>query len=247
VAEGGLKKLQGEAAEGGSPYLRPRDAATLILVDDSRTAPKVLMGRRRRDLAFMPGRYVFPGGRVDPADGRVPHAGGMAAHMEARLLNGMRGRASRTRARALAMSALRETFEEAGLILGTPGDPPSKPVPESWRAFFGEGFLPAPGALTYIARAVTPPGRTRRFDARFFVAGAHHIAKTIPLSDTVEPELEDLVWVSLADARALELPRITHVVLDELEARLQHDPGLEADTPVPFYHQRHGHFVRELL
>ena len=48
--------------------LKPRDAATLIIVDSSSGEPKVLLGRRRMDMVFMPGRYVFPGGRVDPAD-----------------------------------------------------------------------------------------------------------------------------------------------------------------------------------
>ena len=53
------------------PNLRPRDAATLIIVDASGKKPKVLMGRRHERHSFMPGKFVFPGGRVDPADVRA--------------------------------------------------------------------------------------------------------------------------------------------------------------------------------
>jgi len=56
------------------PYLRPRDAATLILVRQRGKIPEVLLGCRDAKHAFMPNRYVFPGGRVDPADARVPVA-----------------------------------------------------------------------------------------------------------------------------------------------------------------------------
>ena len=56
------------------PYFRPRDAATLILIDRTATKPKVLVGRRHDNVVFMPGKYVFPGGRVDKADNRVPVA-----------------------------------------------------------------------------------------------------------------------------------------------------------------------------
>ena len=57
-----------------SPYVRPKDAATLILVDRGGQVPKVLLGKRHQGHKFMPGKFVFPGGRVDPADRRMPAA-----------------------------------------------------------------------------------------------------------------------------------------------------------------------------
>ena len=67
------------------PYVRPKDAATLILVDRSGSAPKVLLGKRHARHKFMPGRYVFPGGRVDPGD-RL-HAGRASARIRRRRRN----------------------------------------------------------------------------------------------------------------------------------------------------------------
>ncbi len=61
------------------PYFRPKDAATLILVDRSAATPKVLVGKRHDKVVFMPGKFVFPGGRVDKADNRVPVAAPITA------------------------------------------------------------------------------------------------------------------------------------------------------------------------
>ncbi len=111
------------AADGAKPQmqkktLRPRDAATLIIVDTSSGEPKVLLGRRRMDMVFMPGRYVFPGGRVDPADKLIAVHDDLSEDDRAKLLVGMKGTPSLTRVRALALAAIRETFEEAGLLIG---------------------------------------------------------------------------------------------------------------------------------
>ncbi|MBS0242831.1 MAG: NUDIX hydrolase, partial [Proteobacteria bacterium] len=100
--------------------LRPRDAATLILVDRTRALPRVLLGRRRADLKFMAGKFVFPGGRVDKTDRFVPAASELADHETQKLLVDMKGGGSASRARALALAAVRETYEEAGVIVGAP-------------------------------------------------------------------------------------------------------------------------------
>src|ERR1700733_4257701 len=105
-----------EKIEKTYPYMRPRDAATLILVRMKGKTPEVLMGCRAAAHAFMPNRYVFPGGRVDPADAHVPVATPLDRHVKARLLKA----ASEKRAHALGVAAIRETFEESGLILGKP-------------------------------------------------------------------------------------------------------------------------------
>src|SRR5579863_788060 len=93
------------------PYRRPVDAATLILVDRTAATPKVLVGKRHDKVVFMPGKIVFPGGRVDKADGRVPLAAPIPQALEANLLKG-RPRIAPARARSLAVAAIREACEE---------------------------------------------------------------------------------------------------------------------------------------
>jgi 8-oxo-dGTP pyrophosphatase MutT (NUDIX family) len=224
--------------------LRPRDAATLIVVDTSSGEPRVLLGRRRPDLVFMPGRYVFPGGRVDPADRQVAAGDDLAPDSLARLMVAMKGIASEARARALALAAVRETFEEAGLLIGTKAEasPPARtPV---WQRFFDHGYLPSLARLTFFARAITPPGRPRRFDTRFFCAPAEAVVHRIAIADG---ELSDLEWHSIAQARTLELPNITRVVLEDLGERIAAGALHDSAIPVPFYHRRNGNFHRDLI
>lgn len=240
-------RLITEEKRGTGPTLKPRDAATLILVDHAGPAPRVLMGRRRPDLAFMPGKYVFPGGRVDPTDAKAPACDHLPEALEARLLVRMRGRPSRRRARALAMTAVRETFEETGLLVGTPGDASADGLPEIWADYLGQGIVPALSPLRLVARAITPPGRPRRFDTRFFTAPADAIGKRLPLDCAPDGELEDICWLTFDAARDLDLPRITHVVLDGIEADLAAGVNYDRHPAVPFYHMRHGRFVRDMV
>lgn len=224
--------------------LRPRDAATLIIVDTSSGEPKVLLGRRRMDMVFMPGRYVFPGGRVDPADKTMAVEEDLSEDDLAKLLVGMKGTPSTARARGLALAAVRETFEEAGLIIGR--STPNLPVGKSpdWVDFLAHGFAPALSQLTFFARAITPPGRPRRFDTRFFCVPAEAIVHRVPIEDG---ELSDLEWHSLIQARSLELPNITRVVLEDLGERIQANALHAPEIPVPFYHRRQGSFRRDLI
>src|SRR5438876_8892846 len=97
------------------PYLRPKDAATIILIDRSGATPKVLLGRRHHGHKFMPGKFVFPGGRMEPLDRRMGAATPLDPRIEARLMQHTR-RPSADKARALALAAIRETFEETGLL-----------------------------------------------------------------------------------------------------------------------------------
>ena len=224
--------------------LRPRDAATLIIVDQSSGEPRVLLGRRRLDMAFMPGRYVFPGGRVDPADRHVTVESDLPPADLKRLMVAMKGSASAARARALALAAVRETFEEAGLIIGTPLRAGATPKTEAWQAFFATGFQPALAQLRFFARAITPPGRPRRFDSRFFCVPAEAIVRKV---EAANDELSDLEWHSIAQARSLELPNITRVVLEDLGERIAAGALHTGDMPVPFYHRRNGSFRRDLI
>src|SRR6185312_16240839 len=107
-----LDKAESNDASLGAGPRRPRDAATLILLDSKGGEVHVLMGRRHARHAFMPGKFVFPGGRTDPDDGRVPVTDMLDPLEEAKLLATI-ARRSQARARAIALSAIRETYEEA--------------------------------------------------------------------------------------------------------------------------------------
>jgi len=224
--------------------LRPRDAATLIIVDTVGGEPRVLLGRRRADLVFMPGRYVFPGGRVDPADRHIAVEHDLEPGNLKNLMVAMKGNRSPRRARALALAAVRETFEEAGLLIGTPTLAGSPPKAQVWHQFFSHGYRPALTQLTFFARAITPPGRPRRFDTRFFCVAAEAVVHRVAAADG---ELCDLEWHSIEQARSLELPNITRVVLEDLGERIVAGALQKCDLPVPFYHRRNGTFHRDLI
>ena len=220
---------------------RPRDAATLILLDKRGSEFRVLMGRRHMRHAFMPGKFVFPGGRTDPADSRVPVAENLHPREAEKLVG---PRISIARARAIAMSALRETYEEAGLLIGRKGD--FSTTKADWQGFAEHGVCPSLEKLRFVARAITPPGRVRRFDTRFLAAFKEDVA--VELADGGPTnELEELVWLPIAQAREADIPTITRSVLGDIEARLKSDPELAPGGPVPFYYMRHNRFCREIL
>jgi 8-oxo-dGTP pyrophosphatase MutT (NUDIX family) len=228
-----------------SHYVRPKDAATLILVDRSQPVPKVLLGKRHQRHKFMPGRFVFPGGRVDPVDRLMPVARPLDPHAQAHLMKRVQ-RASSAKAQAFALAAIRETFEETGLLLGARSPEAVVQVPNGpWTAFAEAKILPDLGALHFIGRAITPPGRPRRFDARFFTADATAIAHRIEGVTGPDAELTELVWMSLAEAKQLDMPAVTGVMMEELDARIA--DGFGHDLPVPFYSMPRGRFRRELL
>jgi 8-oxo-dGTP pyrophosphatase MutT (NUDIX family) len=203
--------------------MRPRDAATLILVRRE-AEPRVLMGKRHGGMAFMANKFVFPGGRLDPADARIAAGGDLRPEVSAKAAFGI----TPQKARGLALAAIRETFEETGILIGERPDKIPRTRAAAWAKFFGHGIVPRLDRLDFIARAVTPPNRTRRFDARFFMADAETIAHQ--LDAAANEELLTPCWVTLAEARALDLPSITRRVLDEVEARFE--SGLR---PVPFF------------
>lgn len=227
--------------------LRPRDAATLIVLRRDGDSHRVLMGRRHDAHKFMPGKYVFPGGRTDPADSRIRPLTGLDPVVEAKLLARMRGRPSPARARGLGMAALRETFEEAGLVIGANPATNLRSKASGWREFLHTGVQPTLHHLVFVARAVTPPGRTRRFDTRFFVAEAEHVMGDLHDLSGASEELLELHWLTFAEARERDIPQITSVVLTELEDRLSRADGMDPSLPVPFYYMRGGTFVRDEL
>lgn len=196
--------------------VRIRDAASLILL---RHGTDVLMGQRAGTAAFMPSKFVFPGGAVDADDANLPFAAPLNPVCAARLALD-----SDPAPATLAATAIRELFEETGQRLSAPGGWPQPPAP--WGPFAQTGHLPDASALRYIFRAVTPPGNPRRFDARFFLADAGALSTDPDDFSLAQPELQHLHWVPLDRVRDLDLPFITGIVLAEVAARLRgHDPA----------------------
>ncbi len=221
----------GDAPRVGSRQ-RPRDAATLILVRPRGAAFEVLMGRRAPGHVFMASKWVFPGGRVERSDAAAAVAADLSPVDAARLSREVPAR----RARALALAAVRETFEETGLLLARAAPPASVAGP--WREFRAQGALPNLAALSYVARAITPPGRARRFDARFFMADASALLHPEPTAGS--GELDEIAWLPLDEARGLDLPAITRFVLGEVAGRLS---GVA--RPLPFVRMVRGRHVVE--
>jgi len=206
---------------------RTRDAATLILTRGPAGKAEVLMGRRAPGHVFMASKWVFPGGRIERSDYTAASATDLPREDAARLAREGNAR----RARALALTAVRETFEETGLMLAEPARVASVAGP--WREFRAVGALPDLAALSYVARAITPPGRTRRFDARFFMADASALLHPEPTEGS--GELDEIAWLSLEDALALDLPAITRFVMGEVAERLIHP-----NRPLPFVRMVRG-------
>ncbi len=223
----------------GAPLPKPIDAATMLIVRREAAGPTVLMGHRSAAHKFMPNTFVFPGGRVDPEDHTPPAADDLALETLHRLTR--RRRVSRRRARALALAAIRETFEETGLIVGRPHGGKVDPgdVAEDWREFFEAGYQPTLAAIDYIFRAVTPPDNFRRFDARFFLVDADHATGQIGGTG----ELVDLQWIPLADA--MHMPRTPSPTRGALQTALDivekgHRLPQPMDTPLPALITRYG-------
>ena len=227
------------------PDSEPRDAATLMLIDRSdRTQPKVLLGRRHANHKFMPGKFVFPGGRIEAADRLMPAASELPAETQKKLLTRV-AEPSPAYARAFPLAALRETCEETGLILGTKREPAPQVPGDDWIDFARASIFPDLAQIHFIARAITPPRRPRRFDTRFFTADASAIAHRIDGIVGPNSELVELVWAPIAEAAKLDMPTITSVILEELGARVA--AGMGRELPVPFYFMRDQKFFRELL
>jgi 8-oxo-dGTP pyrophosphatase MutT (NUDIX family) len=226
------------------PGVPIRDAATMLVIDRTKAVPHVLMGRRHHGHKFMPGKFVFPGGRVEIADRRMNVGTPLDPRVEARLMKEVR-RPSPQKSRGFALAAIREVFEETGLALGAPGTATARAPSEPWAKFVATGILPDLARVHFIARAVTPPGRPRRFDTRFFAVDAEAIAARIEGVVGPDTELVELVWLPVADTAELDMPGITMAVLEELKLRTA--GGFTHDLPVPYYRMQRGKRVREFL
>ncbi|HWI28065.1 MAG TPA: NUDIX domain-containing protein [Stellaceae bacterium] len=207
--------------------VRPRDAASLILLRDGKDGIEVLIGRRGRGARFMPGRYVFPGGRVVPEDAR-PWAEELADRGTPGFL-------------ALKRAALRETFEETGLVIGEPRhaahghDTALSPVEAAYRA---RGIAPAPSRLSLVGRAITPTASPIRFHARFFVADGRLAAGELRPCE----ELEELHWHPVEREPPGAMQNVTRFML---RCAVEAWRGGAPETPPLYWHRGQRALVRQ--
>ncbi len=227
-----------------SPDSEPRDAATLMLIDRAGAKPKVLLGRRHDSHKFMPGKFVFPGGRIEALDRAMSAASELHPDTQTKLRERVVN-PSAEMARGFALAAVREMAEETGLLLGAKRNVAPQVPDDIWNDFAKANVHPDLAQIHFIARAITPPRRPRRFDTRFFTADATSIAHKIEGVIGPNSELVELVWVPIEEATKLDMPTITGVVLEELAARV--DAGMAHSLPVPFYFMKDQKFFRELL
>lgn len=220
-----------------NPPAEPRAATSLILVRDAASAtPRVLMGKRRSTARFMPDARVFPGGAVEEADATaaalIRPGEGLAPICAERLSRDVRGAPS---AEALALSAVRETFEETGVRVGAAASNAGAgaAVDPSWAAYLAAGVRPRLSGLVFVLRAITPPTMKIRFDARIFAVDADAYALDLDDFSRADGELEDLRWMTFSQAVALPMPFPTALALAEVMAGAHLDPA----RPVPFLDQ----------
>lgn len=229
--------VAGRLPAAGGAQVPVRDAATVMLVRDAPSGVEVFAFRRVPRMAFAAGMLVFPGGGVDPRDldPAVPWTGTPATDLAPRL------GATPEVARALVVAAVRETFEECGVLpatrpVGPRGRGAAKPG-EPQRAALAAGTVSLAGVLRGAglvldadlllpwAHWVTPGFESRRFDTRFFLAAPPPGARPRDLdAEGLGGEGERAGWLPAADAvrrhRLGELPMLppTLVCLEELAA-----------------------------
>jgi 8-oxo-dGTP pyrophosphatase MutT (NUDIX family) len=186
------------SAAGVGDAVPVRDAATVVLLRDGAAGLETWLLTRVSQMTFAAGMSVFPGGRVEDADAQLPFAGPAS---------GLAGRfdCPETLARALLGAAVRETFEETGVLLTVPSVDLAhrRAAIEAGEVPFGRllrehGLLVDPDALRPWGRWVTPAGETRRYDTRFFVAALPSGARAADVTS----ESSAASWVGVVEALA---------------------------------------------
>jgi 8-oxo-dGTP pyrophosphatase MutT (NUDIX family) len=176
-----------------------RDAATVVLLRDGAdgAGPEVWLLTRVTQMAFAAGMTVFPGGRVDAADADLPFAGTASTDVAARFA------CAEPLARALLGAAVRETFEETGVLLTVPGADLSerRADVEDGRVGFGDllnehGLRVDADGLRPWARWVTPAGESRRYDTRFFVGAVPAGSEAMDVTG----ESSEAAWIGVGAA-----------------------------------------------
>jgi 8-oxo-dGTP pyrophosphatase MutT (NUDIX family) len=197
--------------------VRPRDAASLILLRGAGRDLEVLAGRRPRHVKFMPGVHVFPGGAIDPPDRIAWSLESGSDRLGPRLARSAR-------------AALRETWEEVGVLVGRPAEP--HPAPSASRqierAYCEQGLVAALDLLTYVGRAITPSHSSRRFNTRFFLSDGANVFGEPASSE----ELEDVRWYPVRRHPLESFRDVTRFML--ARAIALHEGTAKGETPL-FY------------
>jgi 8-oxo-dGTP pyrophosphatase MutT (NUDIX family) len=189
--------------------VKPVDAAGLVLIRTGADGePEILLGRRHPKAGFLPDIYVVPGGKVDTADDAPS---GFAESLTQTVAAALRSGGSRRPPLAFPRAALRETFEETGLLVGDTGNPIAESSAPIWQAYREAGLAPPYARIDFICRAITPVTSRRRYNTRFFLADGDSARGSIRGNG----ELEDLAWRPAAALQGLEIVDVTQYVLEE--------------------------------
>ncbi|MBL4720129.1 MAG: NUDIX domain-containing protein, partial [Alphaproteobacteria bacterium] len=208
------------------PIARPSDAASLIILRGSQKNPEVLLGQRRKDARFAPGVYVFPGGRVDRSDGA--HARPYPARSD--VVAKIARHSPERRANALVWAAIRETWEESGLLIGEPGKIDDSEKSPLHNAYADAGIRPGSAKLDYIGRAITPTRSPIRFNTRFFLTRATETHGILHLNS----ELEDIGWRTVSETlNDLKIMKVTDFALRAAVDYWRESPAPDPERPVP--------------
>ena len=232
----------GEYREPDVGLVRPKEAATLVVVRDGER-PTILMGKRASTHRFMPNKFVFPGGRLDVVDQRLQVRGELHPAVLTRLQKATRKDVTDRKLRGLALAAIRETFEETGLIIGREAPARCATRHPIWLQYFRHGIEPPLESMDFIARAITPAYRTRRFDTRFFMIHDEFIYGDPEHVARASGELNEIHWLTFAEARGLDLPAVTRWAIDIVEERLQLSRDVQLKQAAPFVRFSRGKAV----
>ena len=210
---------------------KPRDAGSLILYKIKDNKIYILMGRRPPSQKFMPDIFVFPGGAVEKDDGYMEFTEDLNTQTKQRLTK----YSSIHRARAIALAAIRETYEETGIMIGEKEQKFTKKYKNTWKNFEENKIKPRLDTLKFVARAITPRGQTKRFHARFFLSDSIFSNGSIKNNN----ELLDIDWYPLNSIfSTLPLAQVTELVLKEAITMLNIKSDINKKTP--FFSRRMG-------
>ncbi len=193
--------------------IRPVDAASLVIYKKKEGQIKVLMGRRGNSAKFQPGYYVFPGGVKE----RTDYTTNFINHLDKKSIKDMGVSNSISKAHALAMTSIREAYEEAGLVFGIQLSVNQKKSNKNWRFFQENNIYPDLGTLEYLGRAITPSYLPIRYHARFFSINLENLFCT----GKIDGELEDIKWIDLNKPLKIKMMGVQEMILKVLKTRLQ--------------------------
>lgn len=206
-----------------------RDAATVVVIRKQGEQHKVLMGQRGKNAIFMPSKFVFPGGAYEETDSQVPMSSPLSKKDQELLSLDV----TKNIGLGLAATVIRELWEETGLELAEPYKWEGAPI-TGWEVFHQQGTCPKASELTFFFRAITPVGRPRRFDARFFLCDSEAIESDLDDFSHASSELSHLQWIEIEKSQNLDLPIITRIVLREVSRFIAEG---ENTYGVPFYNE----------